>query len=90
METKQLTQEEILKIKSFQEKYAQITATLGQIRIEQMLVEKQLDRLKELETTNLTSYSNIQAEESVFAKELETKYGVGEINIESGVFTPIQ
>ena len=90
METKQLTQEEIQKIKSFQEKYAQVTATLGQIRIEQMLVEKQLNRLKELETTNLTSYSNIQAEESGFAKELETKYGVGEINIETGVFTPIQ
>ena len=53
-----------------------------------MLVGRQLSRLQELEKQMEAEYTNTQLEEEQFAKTINEKYGTGNINLESGVFTP--
>lgn len=84
-----LTTEELQKISEMQTSYAEITAQFGQLKIEQMLVKQQLDRLAELETQFESNYITLQTSEEEFAKELESKYGKGEVNLETGEFTKL-
>jgi hypothetical protein len=90
MENKEikLTEEELKSIESLRSQYGTITARLGQLKIEQMLVGRQLSRLQELEKQMEAEYTNTQLEEEQFAKTINEKYGTGNINLESGVFTP--
>ena len=44
-----LTERELQQIQDLRTKYANITAQLGQLKVEQILVNKQLSRLSELE-----------------------------------------
>ena len=86
MATVKLTEQELEKIAQMQTDYATITAQLGQLKIEQMLVRKQLQRLDELESNFESEYLKLQTTEQEFAKEIESKYGTGEINLETGEF----
>jgi len=83
-----LSPEEIQTINSLQTKYADITAKLGQLKIEQILLNSQVNRLAQLEQAFSNDYLTIQAEEVKFADDVTKKYGEGEINIETGEFIP--
>lgn len=91
METNQikLTEEELKKIEELRIKYMNLTAQFGQLKIEQITLKKQLQRLDELETQFSNEYSSIQTEEETFSKTIFEKYGNGEIDAETGLFTPI-
>ena len=84
-----MTEEELQKIQDLRTQYASITAQLGQLKIEQMFVNRQLSRLKELEAQFEADYMANQTAEEVFAKQINEKYGDGDINLDSGVFTPV-
>lgn len=86
--TIKLSEEESAQINQLQSDYATITAQLGQLKIEQILLNTQLDRLKELESDFTKSYLELQTKEEEFAKQITTKYGEGDINLETGEFTP--
>jgi len=90
MEQKEIkmSEEELQKIQDLRTQYASITAQLGQLKIEQMFVTRQLNRLKELETQFESDYIANQNAEEVFAKQINEKYGDGDVNLETGVFTP--
>jgi hypothetical protein len=45
--------------------------------------------LQDVEEAMTKDYIKLQEQESAFVKSLEAKYGVGEINIETGVFTKL-
>jgi len=82
-----LTQEELKTIEDLRTRYGTTTARMGQLKIEQMMVQRQVDRLAEMEKAMETEYITLQAEEDQFAKTIAEKYGNGNINIETGVFT---
>ena len=88
MENVKLTEQELQQIQDLRVKYANITAQLGQLKVEQMLINKQLSRLNELENQFIKDYEQVQTEEEQFAKSITEKYGIGDIDVESGVFTP--
>ena len=81
MKTQKLTSEELQQLKGFSEKRNQITFNLGQTDIQRALLEGQRNSILE----NLT---NLQEEENKVGKELQEKYGNGNIDIETGEFTP--
>jgi predicted nuclease with TOPRIM domain len=87
-EIKTITTEELEKLKELRNKYDGLSYTLGQIRIEQHLLDTQVNRLKEAETQLIKDYATLQAEEKALADEITKKYGQGQINIETGEFTP--
>lgn len=83
-----LSPEDIQTINSLQTKYADITAKLGQLKIEQILLNSQVQRLTQLEQSFSNDYLTIQTEEIKFADDVTKKYGEGQINIETGEFIP--
>lgn len=73
--------DELHQIKTIQDKYAQITATLGQLNIQKHLVEQEIKN-------QLSIYSTTQTLEKEFANNLTGKYGDGTINLDTGEFIP--
>lgn len=88
MEKIQMTEQELQQIQDLRIKYANVTAQLGQLKVEQILVTKQLTRLNDLENQFIKDYEQVQTEEEQFAKTITEKYGIGDVDVESGIFTP--
>ena len=79
-ETK-LTKEEIQQVKVVQDNRQKVINELGQIKLAELNLEK---RLESAETT----LEQLQQQEKELAKYMETKYGNGVIDIDTGEFTP--
>ena len=75
-----ISQEELAKITELQEQYAEITAKLGQVHIEQL-------NLKIYQNTLETNYQALKEQENVLGQELNAKYGDGTLNLQTGEFT---
>jgi predicted phage-related endonuclease len=79
MKTEKLTESEVLSVKEIQKLRAEIIEKYGLIEmsIQDLELQKQevTEELKEIKTTELK-----------LSKELQSKYGVGTINIDSGEF----
>lgn len=83
-----LTAEELQKIQDLRTRYETITFQLGQVKIEQLIITDQLKNLQDLETKFVEDYRKMQADEIEFTKSITEKYGIGEVNVETGEFTP--
>jgi len=82
-----LTEQELKQVQDLRTKYATVTAQLGQLKVEQIIATEQINRLNELELEFTKEYLSIQAEEEKLATDITTKYGEGEIDVETGIFT---
>ena len=80
----QITPEELVQLRTLQESYSEITAKFGQLKVEQILLKGQLERLAELEKSFELQQTETQTKETEFLQSLETKYGRISINIETG------
>lgn len=81
MEKKVLTEEELQKLKKFQEKENEIIVGMGQLAYQEQNLKEQKDQL--LQTKK--SFDKMRED---FASELTKKYGDGILNIETGEITP--
>jgi hypothetical protein len=90
METKQFSVEELEQIKKLQENYNAIGVQLVQLKLAQKNAETYLATLKEQEIVLETQIMETNTEEKKLAADLDTKYGAGSLDLESGVFTPNQ
>lgn len=89
MEQQKFTQEELAQIKQIQSNYQTVGLDLVQIKLAILNTKAQLETLEVEEKTLVERILDLNNEEKRLAKELEQKYGKGEIDLESGVFTPI-
>lgn len=89
MEQQQFTQEELAQIKQIQSNYQTVGLDLVQIKLAILNTKAQLETLEVEEKTLVERILDLNNEEKRLAKELEQKYGKGEIDLESGIFTPI-
>lgn len=87
-EIKKVDQTDIEKLKLLQTQYSELSTKLGQLKIEQLLVNQQVERLKQVEDTFTSEYFKLQSEEQKLAEEISKKYGNGQINIDTGEFIP--
>ena len=83
------TQEELDSITQVQGNYQTIGLDLVQIELAIINTKNQLDVLETDRKMLTERILEINASEKQLAKQLEEKYGKGEIDLESGVFTPI-
>tara|TARA_B100001778_G_scaffold269173_1_gene230719 strand:+ start:562 stop:813 length:252 start_codon:yes stop_codon:yes gene_type:complete len=83
MTKKVLTEEEVKKVKDFQQKLVSLTSQLGEIEVRMMELKSQKSVLNEY-------FLNIRKEEQTLADELEKKYGKGSISLETGEFLPVE
>ena len=83
------SEEEIAEIKQVQANYQTIGLELVQIKLALTSAKRQFESLELEEQVLADRIADVNAKERQIAKQLEEKYGKGEIDLESGVFTPI-
>jgi len=89
MEQQKFTQEELGQIKQIQSNYQTVGLDLVQIKLAILNTKNRLDTLEMEEKALTERILDLNTEEKQLARALEEKYGKGEIDLESGVFTPI-
>ena len=87
---KEVSTDDIEKVKQLRTKYAQTTAQIGQVEIELYVLNNQLKELTEIREGLFKSYTDLQKEEQDLVKELNEKYGDGVLDLESNKFVPSQ
>ena len=85
-----LTEAELNALKELREKYALSTTQFGQLKIEKRLIQKELERLDRLEEEFESQYDAIIETEVALVKQIEDTYGQGNVDLETGIFTPVQ
>ncbi len=81
------TEEEVKEINNLRFEVGSVFTQLGQIQIEK---RKRLEELEQNETSLLEKYTELVAKEDVLFKGLNEKYGDGDYDPNTGIFTPIQ
>jgi len=80
MKNQKLQKEELQKLNDFTEKRNQIVLNLGQIDIQKTILKGQRSAI-------LESLAKLQEEENAMGRELQDKYGDGNIDLNTGEFT---
>jgi hypothetical protein len=83
------SEEEIAEIKQVQGNYQKLGLDLVQIKLAILSAKNQLETYESEEKMLTERILELNDAERKIAKNLEEKYGKGEIDLESGLFTPI-
>ena len=75
-----LSEEELKTLRDYQQTKNQITFDLGNVDIQRAILEGQRSSI-------LDELANLQEKSNKTAKELQDKYGEGNINLKTGEFT---
>ena len=82
------TEDEMKSLRDLQDSYTQKQAELGQVSVQRILLNQQMDTLDERQAQLESEYTQVQQQEQDLVKKLNEKYGPGQLNPETGVFTP--
>ena len=82
------TDDELTKVKTFQEGYFSIQNQLGQIEVAKLRIDSQVEDLGKTREKVISRFDEIQKSEKEFLEEITKKYGEGSLNPETGEFTP--
>ena len=83
------TKQEIDSLQQLRSDYANVEVSLGKLEIARMQSEQQLDNIENNKLRLETQYTTLQRTESQIVSELTEKYGVGNLDITTGKFTPV-
>ena len=83
------TKKEINSLQQLRSDYANVEVSLGKLEIARMQSEQQLDNIENNKLRLETQYTELQKTESQIVSELTEKYGVGNLDINTGKFTPV-
>ena len=85
-----LTTEELQSIKDLQSKYNQTIFEIGVAEAQRIALQEQVDKLQSNKSALVNDLATIEKQESDLVASLQTKYGNGSINPETGEITPVQ
>jgi len=86
----QLTPEELKSIKDLQSKYNQTIFEIGVAEAQRIALNEQIEKLQSNKTALVNDLATIEKQETDLVTSLQTKYGNGAINPETGEITPVQ
>ena len=86
-ETK-FSEKELKSLQDLQNSYQQKQLQFGQLEVQRLLVTQQLDALDTAKTKLEVEYGDVQETERKLVAELNEKYGPGNLDPATGVFTP--
>ena len=84
------TKDELKSLTEVKSGYDNIQVSLGRLEILRILTENKLEQLSNERLRLETQYSNLINDEKVLLDELNEKYGPGNLDPDTGVFTPIK
>ena len=82
------SEEEMQQLAGLQQSYREKMEKFGQARVQRLLLEQQLDSLEAAEQQVEVEYKDVQESERKLVEDLNTKYGQGTLDVETGIFTP--
>ena len=85
-----LTTEELKSIKDLQSKYNQTIFEIGVAEAQRLALQEQIEKLQSNKVALVNDLATIEKQESDLVASLQTKYGNGAINPETGEITPVQ
>lgn len=88
VETIKFTEEEIQSLNNLSDTYRAVQNELGAIEVRKLQLNQQLDALDRRKVEIETAYTTNQQTEQELSKTLTDKYGAGNLNPETGEFTP--
>ena len=89
-ESKELkfTDEELQSLQGLQTSYQEKQAALGQLAVQKLLMNQQVESIETRLVEVEQEYQTVQQEERDLVKTLNDKYGPGQLDPATGVFTP--
>tara|TARA_R100000005_G_C4871365_1_gene127681 strand:- start:157 stop:462 length:306 start_codon:yes stop_codon:yes gene_type:complete len=85
-EVKKVSDDELNAIKDLGSKYNQISAAFGQLRVQKLILNQQLEQVEKAEENLDKDYVSTQEREQSLVKSLNEKYGTGTLNPQTGEF----
>ena len=82
------TDEELQSLQDLQNNYQEKQAQLGQLAVQRILLEQQSDALSVRQEEIEQEYQGVQEQERDIVAKLNEKYGPGQLDPQTGVFTP--
>ena len=83
----QFTEEEVTELKTISANYVNLQQTLGQVSVQRLLLQRQLDGLDATEQETQDSYVKNQQDEQTSLAKLQEKYGEGSYDTKTNEFT---
>ena len=84
------TDEELQSLQDLQNGYQERQANLGQLSVQRILLNQQIEALEARQVELESEYEAVQQEERDLVQKLNEKYGPGQLDPQTGVFTPSQ
>ena len=82
------TDDELKSLQDLQTNYQEKQVALGQLSVQRILVNQQMEVLAIRQEELETEYTAVQQEERDLVQGLNKKYGPGQLDPQTGVFTP--
>jgi hypothetical protein len=86
LETNKISEDELIKFNSLQDKYNQLITQFGSLYIEKLNLHTQLKQIEELYSAVEKEFEDFTEEEKAFALQIQNKYGSIELNSETGEY----
>jgi len=83
------SEEELKELGDLQTSYQDKQAQLGQIAVQKILLGQQVEAIDNRQVELEGEYEEVQQSERDLVQKLNEKYGPGQLDPQSGVFTPI-
>jgi hypothetical protein len=85
--TRKLDKEHLEEIQTLRDAFTKNSTILGNLTIEQHVIEQQLEQVKQEKENLLNAFAQLQQQESELIDKMRERYGDGQINIADGTFT---
>ena len=82
------TDDELKSLQELQTNYGEKQSMLGQLAVQKILQNQRTEALEDRITEVETEYQAVQQEERDIVAKLNEKYGAGQLDPTTGVFTP--
>ena len=82
------SQEEMSQLTELQQTYTTIQNTFGQLSVNRIRLEQELSSLDEADDRLKSDFAANQQKEREFVDTISKKYGDGNLDLNTGVFTP--
>lgn len=87
-ETVKLTDEEISSVKDLREQVIAVISSVGQTKLTVDLLKDEITELENKFVEQTAVYKSLLEQEKTLINGLLEKYGVGSLDIDTGIFTP--
>ena len=89
-EVKKLTDEELTSVRILREEIVGVISLVGQLKLTHDLMNEDLTSVKSKLDEEVVKYKALLVKEKGLVDDLLKKYGMGSLDVETGVFTPEQ